>query len=91
MKGERQLYVADKLLDSNLDITGLRLRRPIDRGYMVNPELQKDIWEHAFQTMLGTAPRGCGLVLTEPLFNLPAVKEATDQVSQMPPIFVNFN
>lgn len=78
-KGERHTHVGDAILDLK-DILGLTLRRPLDRGYLVNFELQREIWARALRQVLGVSPRDCGLLLTEPIFNLPAIRAETEQV-----------
>eukprot|EP00951_Prasinocladus_malaysianus_P045425 scaffold604486_cov51-Prasinocladus_malaysianus.AAC.1 len=40
------IYTGDQLLDAR-DISCLAMRRPIDRGYVVNWETQLDIWTRA--------------------------------------------
>lgn len=43
VKGERQGYIADTVLAFK-DVLSLVVRRPIDRGYVVSWDLQRDIW-----------------------------------------------
>ena len=57
------------------------MRRPIERGYLVNVDLQAEIWSSALRTLLRVKAADCGLVLTEPLLNLPNIQDSTDQVS----------
>jgi Actin len=57
-----------------------QVRRPIDRGYLVNTDLQRDIWAHSLADSLRCGPSDTSLLLTEPVFNLPSIQEATDQV-----------
>ena len=83
MKGQRSALIGDQILDCQ-DISSLSLRRPIDRGFIVNIDMQRDIWTRAFRNVLRVKPCDCGLVLTEPLFNLPAIRDSMAQVSQVP-------
>lgn len=53
------------------------LRGSTKQGYLVNWELEKEIWARALRGGLGAAPAGCGLVLTEPLFNFEACQVST--------------
>lgn len=63
------------------DVSSLAVRRPVDRGYVVAWDVQREIWARALRkTLPAVAPSSCGLVLTEPYFNLPALREATMQV-----------
>lgn len=57
------------------------MRRPIERGYLVNMDLQAEIWSSALRTLLRVKAPDCGLLLTEPLLNLPNIQDSTDQVS----------
>ncbi len=54
------------------------------QGFLVNYELQRDIWARAFKSVLQVDPSRCALVLTEPLFNFPQVQAATEQVRRAP-------
>lgn len=58
----------------------LNLRRPVDRGYVVNWDLQKEIWTHVFSKLMKIDPKKCHLIITEPPFNLPAAAAAQDEV-----------
>lgn len=82
VKGQRSALIGDQILDCQ-DISSLSLRRPIDRGFIVNIDMQRDIWTRAFRNVLRVKPSDCGLVLTEPLFNLPAIRDSMAQVSQV--------
>ncbi|KAK0572120.1 hypothetical protein LWI29_026436 [Acer saccharum] len=68
------------------DLTSAALRRPIDRGYLINTDLQRDIWAHLFSSLLHVAPSSSSLLLTEPLFTLPSIQRATDEL-----VFEDFN
>ncbi|TYJ97864.1 actin-related protein 6 [Cucumis melo var. makuwa] len=71
---------------SDLDLTSASVRRPIDRGYLINPDLQRDIWSHLFSSLLHVNPSNSSLLLTEPLFTLPSIQRATDEL-----VFEDFN
>ena len=71
---------------SDLDLTSASVRRPIDRGYLINPDLQRDIWSHLFTSLLHVNPSDSSLLLTEPLFTLPSIQRATDEL-----VFEDFN
>ncbi|XP_002527184.2 actin-related protein 6 isoform X1 [Ricinus communis] len=62
------------------DLTSAVIRRPIDRGYLINPDLQRDIWNHVFTSLLHVTPSSSSLLLTEPLFTLPSIQRATDEL-----------
>ncbi|CAA7027404.1 unnamed protein product [Microthlaspi erraticum] len=67
-------------LDVDIDLTSAAVRRPIDRGYLINPELQRDIWSHLFTSLLRITPTSSSLLLTEPPLSIPSVQRATDEL-----------
>lgn len=83
IKGERQVLVGLDLLDVK-DVSSLAVRRPVDRGYTVAWDLQKEIWARALRRLFPAQVTGhngaIGLVLTEPYLNLPSLREAAFQV-----------
>ena len=50
------------------------------RGFLVNPELEREIWARAFRSVVKVDPASSSLLLTEAPFALPAVEELTAQV-----------
>ena len=50
------------------------------RGYVVNWKAQAQIIDRACRSVLPHSTRGCSMLLTEPLFTLPAIQEARCQV-----------
>ncbi|KAM1173369.1 hypothetical protein ACFX13_026704 [Malus domestica] len=69
-----------------MDLTSAAVRRPIDRGYLINPDLQREIWANLFSSLLRVNPAQSYLLLTEPLFALPSIQRATDEL-----VFEDFN
>ncbi|KAJ9688670.1 hypothetical protein PVL29_014361 [Vitis rotundifolia] len=67
-------------LHSQSDLTSVSLRRPFDRGYLLNPDLQRDIWSHLFSNLLRISPSQSSLLLVEPLFNLPSIQRSIDEL-----------
>lgn len=67
-KGETRSFTGDALVTRD-EILSLTLRRPFDRGYLVNPDLQREIITRVFNSVLEINPEQCGLVITEPPFN----------------------
>lgn len=51
------------------------------RGYLVNWDVEKSVWWRAFKSMLQQQPQECGLLMTEPPFNLPSIQTSTMQVN----------
>ncbi|GAB2211963.1 hypothetical protein Droror1_Dr00025303 [Drosera rotundifolia] len=61
--------IADEIL-STPTLTSSTLRRPIDRGYITNIDLQHTIWSHLFSSLALPAPCTSSLLLTLPHFSL---------------------
>ena len=51
------------------------------RGYLVSWDVEKSVWWRAFKSTLEQQPQDCGLLMTEPPFNLPSIQTSTMQVS----------
>eukprot|EP01018_Ginkgo_biloba_P004030 Gb_08407 [translate_table: standard] len=78
-QSSKKWLIADQLQECE-DIAAISIRRPFDRGYLINPDLQKEIWDRLFKTLLKIRPSDSGLLLVEPLFNLPSIQRATDEL-----------
>lgn len=50
-KSDRQSLIGDMLLDAK-DILSLTLRRPFERGYLTNIDVQREIWARTFKHVL---------------------------------------
>ena len=48
---------------------------------MVNWDMERAVWGRAFSNVVSVEPRSCGLVLTEPPFNLPSIQDTQLQAS----------
>ncbi|KAL6006258.1 Actin-related protein 6 [Asimina triloba] len=79
-KHHSRWLLADQLLQPSTDPTSLSIRRPIDRGYLINPDLQRDIWDHIFRSLLHADPHRSSLLLVEPLFSPPSVQRSIDEL-----------
>lgn len=76
---DKKGYLGDQV-DSIKDISSLTVRRPIEKGYIINWDAQREIWNHVFKNVLKVDTEGCDLVITEPLFTLPSIQGALDEV-----------
>jgi len=60
--------------------TSLHYRLPFEKGYIVDWDAQKAIWDGVFsEEVLGVNTTESSLILTEPYFNLPNIQEVYDQ------------
>lgn len=79
----RKTYVASDVESKCKDFGEITFRRPVEKGYIVNWEAQKEIWDHEF--FARDAPMKCDpaetrLVLTEQPNALPALQANCDQM-----------
>lgn len=79
---QRKIYVASDLAKCK-DFGEIALRRPVEKGFIVNWEAQKEIWDHEFFD--DKAPQRCDpsetrLVLCEQPNSLPALQANCDQM-----------
>ncbi|XP_059637914.1 actin-related protein 6 [Cornus florida] len=82
----KKWLMTDQLNSATEDLTSAAVRRPYDRGYLINPDLQRDIWAHLFSSTLRLNPSLSSLLLVEPLFNLPSIQRSIDEL-----VFEDFN
>lgn len=78
----RKTYVASGVAKCT-DFGEVAYRRPVEKGYVVNWEAQKEVWDHEFFNR--DAPQKCDpaetrLVLTEQPNALPALQTNCDQM-----------
>lgn len=69
------------------DWNELTFRRPVEKGYIVNWEAQKEIWEHSFfdssskfKDLRITDPEETTLLLTEAPNALPSLQKNADEI-----------
>ncbi|GES60547.1 actin/actin-like protein [Aspergillus terreus] len=86
-RGNR-VYVGSELNTHVADGNELMFRRPVEKGYIVNWEAQKEIWEHSFfdeknvrsKDLRITSPEETTLLLTEAPNALPALQKNADEI-----------
>lgn len=79
---EKKVYIGSQL-DKCKDFGEIVFRRPVEKGYLVNWEAEKEIWEHEFfddKAPLHCDPKDTGLILTEAPNALPVLQTNCDQV-----------
>ncbi|KAF7791485.1 hypothetical protein EIP86_002501 [Pleurotus ostreatoroseus] len=78
-KGDKTTYFGQDFADCK-DFSSLNYRLPIEKGYIVDWDAQKAIWDGLFTSeYLGVDPPDASLLMTEPYFNLPNLQEVYDQ------------
>ncbi|EPS64546.1 hypothetical protein M569_10234 [Genlisea aurea] len=76
----KKWLLADQLLSPGEDLTSAAIRRPFDRGYLINPDLQSSIWSHLFTHLLKIHPPNVALLLTQPLLTPPSIQRSVDEI-----------
>ena len=79
---EKNVYIGSQL-EKCKDFGEIVFRRPVEKGYLVNWEAEKEIWEHEFfedKAPLKCDPKDTSLVLTEAPNALPVLQTNCDQV-----------
>ncbi|KAK2625955.1 hypothetical protein QTJ16_005267 [Diplocarpon rosae] len=79
---EKKVYIGSQL-SSCKDFGNIVFRRPMEKGYIVNWEAEKEIWEHEFfdkKAKLHCDPKETGLILTEAPNALPVLQSYCDQI-----------
>ncbi|KAJ7093825.1 actin-related protein Arp6 [Mycena belliarum] len=78
-KGDKMTYVGHEL-DGCKDYSALNYRLPLEKGYIVDWDAQKAIWDGILSDeVLNVNPTDLTLLVTEPYFNLPKIQEVYDQ------------
>jgi actin-related protein 6 len=78
-RAEKKFFVADGL-DTAVELSALYIRRPHDRGYVVNWDLQGDIWQRMCHAdVLGIKPSETSVLVSEPLFCPGEVRDNMDE------------
>ena len=74
----RKVYVASEL-EKCRDFGEIQFRRPVEKGFIVNWEAQKEIWDReVFED--GFEPGSSRLILAEPPNGLPILQTNCDQI-----------
>ncbi|KAI8801486.1 actin-like protein ARP6 [Cladochytrium replicatum] len=72
--------VGDQLLDCT-DFSQLYIRSPFERGILTNWDIQKIVWDRLFsEDCAQINPSDTALIITEPVMNLPNVRQAYDEI-----------
>lgn len=83
-----RIYIGSQVNAPGTDWNELMFRRPVEKGYIVNWEAQKEIWEHSFfdektvrsKEMRIASPEETTLVLTESPNALPVLQKNADEM-----------
>ena len=80
-KAERRKNFIGDQLEECKDLSGLYYVLPFQRGYLVNWDTQREVWDYVFGgNVMKLSCEGSGLMVTEPHFNFPSIQDAMDEV-----------
>lgn len=57
-RSAKKWLVADQVQECD-DIQSIAIKRPMDRGYMITPEVEREIWDRVFKTHLKVCSCKC--------------------------------
>lgn len=78
-KGDKATYVGQEVHGCQ-DFASLRYRLPFEKGYLVDWDVQKAVWDGLFHGgQLGVETTDASLLITEPYFDLPKLQDIYDQ------------
>ncbi|OJA12187.1 hypothetical protein AZE42_03943, partial [Rhizopogon vesiculosus] len=78
-KGDKTTYFGHQLQRCR-DYSALHYRLPFEKGYLVDWDAQKAIWDGVFSSeVLNVDTAESSLLITEPYFNLPNIQDVYDQ------------
>ena len=78
-RAEKKFFVADGL-DTAIDLAALYIRRPHDRGYIVNWDIEQDVWERmCHKDVLGVKPSETSVLVSEPIFSPNELKDSLEE------------
>lgn len=75
----RKVYVASEL-EKCRDFGEIQFRRPVEKGFIVNWEAQKEIWDREIFEREEFEPKDARLILAEPPNGLPLLQANCDQI-----------
>ena len=79
-KSERRRNFIGLQAEECKDLSGLYYLLPFQRGYLVNWDTQRQIWDHIFNEVMSINPSEHNLVFTEPLFNFPSIQDTLEEI-----------
>jgi actin-related protein 6 len=81
-KSERRKTFIGNQVGECRDLSGLFYIYPHQKGYLVNWDIEKKIWDHVMgRDMIDINPRTTSLLLTEPCCNFPSIQESLNEIA----------
>ena len=80
-KTERRRNFISNQVDECKDLSGLFYLLPFQKGYLVNWDTQRQIWDYVFsEDVLGIKPPDVDLIFTEPIFNFASIQDTLNEI-----------
>ena len=80
-KAERRRNFIGMQLEECKDLSSLYYMLPFQRGYLMNWDTQRQIWDYIFGSeVLKVKPADTNLIFTEPMFNFSSIQEALNEI-----------
>ena len=77
---KRRAFIGDQIDDCR-DLSSLFYMLPFQKGYLVNWDHQKTVWDYVFgKTCLNFDPTSKDIIFTEPYFNFTSVQEGLSEL-----------
>ncbi|XP_045195370.2 actin-related protein 6-like [Mercenaria mercenaria] len=75
-----RIFIGDQI-DECKDLSGLYYLLPFQKGYMVNWEVEKQVWDYTFgKEKMKVDFNETSIILTEPYFNFTSIQEGMNEV-----------
>lgn len=75
-----RIFIGDQI-DECKDLSGLYYLLPFQKGYLVNWDVERQVWEHMFgKNGIQVNFDESGVIMTEPYLNFRSVQEAVDEI-----------
>ena len=76
----RRNFIGDQIDDCK-DLSGLFYLLPFQKGFLVNWDTQRQLWDYVFgQNVLNIQPSSHHLVFTEPVFNFLSIQDTLNEI-----------
>jgi actin-related protein 6 len=77
---KRRAFVGDQIEDCR-DLSSLFYVLPFQKGYLVNWDHQKTVWDHLFgKQCFNLQPEQLRFIVTEPYFNFASIQEGLSEI-----------
>ncbi|XP_038047554.1 actin-related protein 6-like [Patiria miniata] len=80
-KNERRKQYIGSQIDDCKDLSGIFYLLPFQKGYLVNWDVQRQVWEHTFgKDVMNLEPEDTNAIIAEPYFDFSSIQEAMNEI-----------